>query len=496
VAAAAALTVSAGAAAAAQAAPLWKFTTKGAYSYVSVPKLHPPKLSWKLQRHAKLAHGYFMLGNFPDLSQNTPMVGQSGPLMVDSHGQPVWFRPVSTKVVADNLTLQRYNGKPALSYWQGVVTDTGQITSGEDVVVDQHYKTVATLKAASPWVVALHEFVISGHNAWVVASRTLPGSAHGGPAKSTLIDTAVQEYDLQSGQLLYTWDPLDHVPTSASYQGPLVSGLWDPYHLNSVQLTGNGTFLVSLRNTSAAYLIDKTSGGIVWTLGGKHSTFAVASNAQFAFQHDVQLHSGNTVSMFDDHCCQMTAKGKFVNPTGPSRGLVLALDMTKHTASLVSQASRGRNFHTAFLGNDQLLSNGNSLVGWGSQPYFDEYDKSGKLLLDVTLPGPDRSYRAYQQRWVGLPSYPPNGGVKKSGSTATVYASWDGSTQVAKWRVLAGSSSSHLAAVATKSKRGFETAIGLPTSYKTYKVVALDSKGKVLGTSHGFPSSGPHFGRY
>ena len=65
------------------------------------------------------------------------------------------------KVVAANLSLQSYEGKPALAWWQGVVTNTGATESGEDVVVNQHYQTVARLKATDGWVLTLHEFLIS-----------------------------------------------------------------------------------------------------------------------------------------------------------------------------------------------------------------------------------------------------------------------------------------------------------------------------------------------
>ena len=491
----------------AQAAALGAFTTKGAYSYASTPKLHPPKIAVKLHTKAsKLVSGYFMVGNFPDLTRTEPvkgtpqlMVGQSGPLLLDSHMQPVWFKPVPENVVAVNFTTQTYNGKPALSWWQGVVTNTGQIVSGEDVVVDQHYKTIATLQGADGWVIALHEMVISGQNAWVIASRNVPGdySAYGGPAHGVLVDTAVQEYDLKTGALKYTWDPMvNGVAPSESYQSALPNGVWDAYHVNSLELTGNGTFLVSMRNTWTAYMVDRATGDVDWRLGGKHSSFAVPANAQFQWQHDVVLHSGNIVSVFDDHCCAIVGAGKFAAPTGPSRGLVLKLDTTHHTASFVSQFTRDASFDVAFLGNTQLLSNGNALVGWGSQPFFSEFSKSGKLLLDATLPTPDLSYRVYLQRWVGLPLYPPDGAVRKNGSHTTVYASWNGATKVVSWRVLGGTSAKHLATVATATRSGFETAIGLTKSYKAYKVVALDSKGKVLGRSNVFPSQAPQFGGY
>jgi hypothetical protein len=87
----------------------------------------------------------------------------------------------------------------------------------------------------------------------------------------------------------------------------------------------------------------------------------------------------------------------------------------------------------------QLLPNGNALVGWGSQPYFSEYTKAGKMLLDAVFPGKDLSYRAlYTDDWVGSPDFPPSGAARTVHGKTTVYASWNGATRVAAWRVLAG----------------------------------------------------------
>ena len=69
----------------------------------------------------------------------------------------------------------------------------------------------------------------------------------------------------------------------------------------------------------------------------------------------------------------------------------------------------------SFLGSMQLLPGGNALVGWGNQPAFSEYSKSGRQLLDVKFPGKDLSYRAlFTSNWVGTPSYPPSGAVRAS----------------------------------------------------------------------------------
>ncbi len=308
------------------------------------------------------------------------MAGQSGPELIDRHGHPVWFVPVSRNVVANNLALQTYNGKPALSYWVGVENAAGVIKSGKDIVVNQQYKTVATLKGKNGWIVDLHEMVIDGKDAWVIASKSERKDLRPehGPRHGTFVDNAVQEYDLTNGKLLYTWDAADHVKLGDTFIKFIRNGVWDPYHMNSLQLTGSKTFLVSLRNTWAAYQIDMSTGKADWTLGGKHSTFRFKGKAQFQWQHDVQLHRNNVVSVFDDHCCKVNSKGQLLVPNGPTRGLVLKLNMGKKTATMTKQYTRGKHFYAAFLGDTDLLSNGGAVIGWGSsQPFFSEYGRSG-----------------------------------------------------------------------------------------------------------------------
>jgi hypothetical protein len=107
------------------------------------------------------------------------------------------------------------------------------------------------------------------------------------------------------------------------------------------------------------------------------------------------------------------------------------------------------------MGNIEPLPNGNEFVGWGSQPYFSEYTASGRMLLGAVLPGPDITYRATIEPWVGLPRYPPSGAVRRKNGRTVVYAGWNGATQVASWRVLAASSIRALVPVATRIENRF-----------------------------------------
>ena len=75
------------------------------------PSLHPPEIRRTCARPtAQLAPGYIFTANFYDLNE-PPIIGQSGPLILDRDLQPVWFQPVPEKVVAANLSLQTYRGQ-------------------------------------------------------------------------------------------------------------------------------------------------------------------------------------------------------------------------------------------------------------------------------------------------------------------------------------------------------------------------------------------------
>jgi EmrB/QacA subfamily drug resistance transporter len=464
-------------------APIGEFTTRGAYTYVSAPNLHPPKI----QGGGKLSGGGdIMVANFYDLTQQ-PMVGQSGPLILGGNLQPIWFMPVPTNVVASNLEAQTYNGKPVLTWWQGDVTATGQINSGYDVIYNQHYRKIATLKGKDGWVLTLHEFTIRGNDAWVTANKNVPAqlAKYGGVNGGAMIDSAVQEYNIKTGKLLDNWVASKHIIPSDSEAVPPENGFpWDVYHVNAVDPLKNGTFLVSMRNTWGIYLVSEKTGKILWTLGGKHSSFQVPASAHFEWQHDASMVDATTVSVFDDHCCNITGAGVYLKATGPSRGLVLKLNLQDHTVKVQQQYSHGVTTESRYMGNVEPLAGGGAFVGWGDLPFFSEFNRAGAIVFDAAFPTPDISYRAYLQKWVGLPTDPPDAAARTRAGVTTVYASWNGATKLKSWKVLSLSGSGSQT-VATATQSGFETAIKVKSGNR-FEVQALDSAGTVIGTSKPF----------
>lgn len=399
--------------------------------------------------------------------------GQDGPTILDDTGELVWMHPGTGKTTTD-LRVATYQGKPVLTWWEG--SNNAGIGSGEHVVVDSSYREVVRIRGGSGRQVDLHELQLTPSGTALFFADA--GIAAGVPAGASpvpwqILDCAVQEVDIATGALRFEWHAADHIALDESVvDAPTTkNSVYDYVHTNSIEVDTDGNLIVSARNTSAIYKIDRSSGAIIWRLGGKRSDFAMGPGTTFGLQHDARRQPDGTLTIFDDGA-----------GPGASRAIVLRLDETAMTATLVREYAQPHGLFSASQGNMQVLPNGNVFVGWGSQPHFSEYSADGTLVLDATFTA-TQSYRDYRFPWVGRPTEPPAIAVDEGGSRPTVYASWNGATEVATWDVLAGASATSLSYVVSAPRSGFETAIALKAPAAFVAVRARDASGTVLGTS-------------
>jgi hypothetical protein len=204
----------------------------------------------------------------------------------------------------------------------------------------------------------------------------------------------------------------------------------------------------------------------------------------FSSQHDARRQPDGTLTLFDND-------GERPRPGRQSRVLVLRLDEKRRTAALVRSYAHNKPLLSTSQGNAQFLPDGHVFVGWGSNPYFTEFDRNGRVLLDVRFgSGGADSYRAFRYPWTGRPSDRPAVVVRStSDGQSVVAASWNGATEVARWRVLAGREPGRLQPLTMAAKDGFETSIRVPSSARYVAVQALDRAGGVLGSSRPVPRS-------
>ena len=401
--------------------------------------------------------------------------GQDGPMIVAPNGQLVWFHPLHGETEAFDLNEQRYEGKPVLTWFQGIVKDGhGQ---GVGIIANTHYQTVAVVHGGNGVQVDLHEFQLTPQGtALVTAYRTMRWntSADGGTTNGTVFDGVFQEIDVKTGLVMYEWDSLDHVPVSASDfrapKGP--NAEFDYFHINALQQLSDGTFLVSSRNTSAAYEIDPAAdGAVLLTLGGKNPSVTMGSGSTFWFEHDVELRAGDNFTIFDD--------GALPAKEPASRALTLHLDPKTGKVSVVSAFSQP-GVLAAALGNVQLIAGGDEVVGWGTAPSYSVLGPHGSVLYQASLPTGDDSYRAYLHTWVGRPNTSPSAAVLSGGRVAM---SWNGETGITRWRVLTGPRPGHLHIATTVPDSGYQTLAAPSGLSNDVRVQALGASGAVLGTS-------------
>jgi hypothetical protein len=441
----------------------------------SRPDLQPPVVSI-LHAAQATAPGYVFLAPKREAVQ-------PGPMIIDDNGQVVWFDSLPTSGVTD-FKLQRYNGKPVLTWWQGTVSMRGVGLAGGYHILDSSYRLLKIVRAGNRLTGDIHEFkLLPGGKALFTIYRKLTAdlSELGGPSDGFVLEGVVQELSIATGRVLFEWHSLPEVTLSESYLPvPEKEGTskdpYDYFHINSADLDSDGNILISARHTSAIYKVNRRTRKVTWRLGGKQSDFTFGPGARFAWQHDAHRRPDGTLTLFDN-AAQAPTKGV------QSRALRLRVDTRTHRATLVRAYRHRPSLLSPSQGNAQFLPNGHVFVGWGQNPYFTEYSAAGRVLLDGSFGNAAEnidSYRAFRFPWVGTPKTKPAAVVKRPGGVHTVYVSWNGATQVGSWEVLGGPDARHLVPVARAAKEGFETAIPLRTFAKTLAVVARDAEGAVL----------------
>ena len=336
----------------------------------------------------------------------------NGPEILDQQGNVVWFQSVPAGQEASDFRTQTYHGQPVLTWWQG--TGLGGLAKGTDYIYNSNYQQIATVNAGNGLSADGHEFLITPQNTALILSYTTETAdltSIGGPSNQTVIDGVVQEIDIPTGKVLFQWKASDHVPYAQSEQ-PLpasASSPWDWFHINAVHIDTDGNLLIDARDTWATYKVGRHSGNIIWQLGGKANSFTLQAapgqklnNAGelFAWQHDPEALGNDVYTAFDNEAAGVGNTG--VDPTaqfGLSRAVRFRLDERAHTATLLKSYNQPDGLTAPSQGNAQTTADGNLVVGWGSLPYFSEYDSAGDLLFNAEFPVGVNSYRAYLQPW-------------------------------------------------------------------------------------------------
>ena len=355
----------------------------------------------------------------------------------------------------NNFRMQEYNGKQYLTFWQGEPAPGHGL--GQGVLFDDKYELAYNISInAFNSRADSHEFQLT-HDGGAMFSvyetvRNFDMTPVGGPRDGVLQDSCFEEVDIETGETRFKWRASDWfsiVDTAVPYNDesdyghPTHGDGWDFFHINSLEKTKDGNYLVVGRRHKVITLVNGTSGRPIWQVGGNNNQYRDLSDGwatNFGYQHHARFDNEEQteIVMFDN--AQLA-------PTQPvpgckeqcSRGLAIRLDHTAKTAEVIKSYWHPYSVQARAEGSAQRQGNGNMLIGWGKVPGFTEYSRDGEVLLDVqtgpwstATEGVAHVYRIYSMDWKAYPPWNPSIALFEYNA----YVSWNGATELAYWAMV------------------------------------------------------------
>ncbi|OCF44771.1 hypothetical protein I317_01461 [Kwoniella heveanensis CBS 569] len=424
-------------------------------------------------------------------------------LILTPDGEVVWFGAAEEFGYAQSMAFQTgyYKGQQVITIWDGRFNAAGY-GNGFGIILDQSYSLIANLSSnIEGSTLDFHEFYLTDNDtalATVYINQQYDLSSYNvtttDGSQGWILGGAFEEIEVATGQSLFTWKSLDHVEPSQCYAEPGSTGTdttnpYDYFHINSIEKDLQGNYLISSRHCHALYYISAQTGAILWTIGGKNSSFSMGDGSAFEWQHDARWRDNYTqISVFDNAATSWESDESY------ARGLLLNVDTSANSVTLAQAFIPWNQTVSKSQGSMQQLSNGNWLLGWGQTPFFSEYDLSGTLLSSAQFGvGNVQGYRVLSSNWTGYPTTTPALAVVNNASTSQydIYVSWNGATEVDQWVLTASSNPSSSSATTTTlnqvQKTTFETLISIDqdvaASYSWVQSKAVSSNGSILGFS-------------
>ena len=226
-----------------------------------------------------------------------------------------------------------------------------------------------------------------------VLRRHVDTSAYGGSSDATVKSAELQQVT-SSGQLVWRWNTYDHVSLAETGRWwdapPTDQQPYDIVHWNSIEPAGDSV-IASFRHLDAVYKIKKSTGEIVWKLGGTttpESLTVIGDPRAYTFgaQHDARLLPDGTLSVFDN-------RTNLSNPR--PRAVRFRIDEQARTATFLGSITDAAVSDSGCCGSARRLANGDWLINWAmtrNHP-VGGYKPNGERTFFLTFP-PRSTYRA------------------------------------------------------------------------------------------------------
>ena len=299
-------------------------------------------------------------------TEDVLMTTLSYQLIVDRSGAPLYYRTFAPSVVFDFQPFTLPDGGLAYAAEVGAAPTESWI-NGVQHVIDSQFRDVADLQLPAHGNHGVlpaegHDFIMldSDHyvaDSYVEQTLDLSGLNPAWSAQALVANVVVEE--VVAGEVVFEWDSASSpsLYSDSVYDNQFKSGVLSDYlHLNSMCIDpADGNFIFSFRNTSSIVKVDRKTGVILWTLGGKEDDFGLTGDQVFAYQHYVRVQPDGSLWVFDN------------GSAAPARIVSFVLDeVNKKVVSFTDVYDQPSSQPWAqLMGSYAKLGAGRTLFGWG-----------------------------------------------------------------------------------------------------------------------------------
>ena len=268
--------------------------------------------------------------------------------------------------------------------------------AGRHYALNARYEVVDSFRCGNGYSTDPHDLVLLPNGHAVVMSydtqiMDLSQIVVGGRYDARVVGLILQELD-RDKNVVFQWRSWDHFQITDVISHSLTAKTVDYVHGNSIDVDPDGNLIISCRHMNEVTKISRTTGDILWRLGGKNNQFTFVNEAlSFSHQHCVRRLPNGNLTLFDN--------GNFRTPLF-SRAVEYAIDEVQKTATLVWQYRLNPDVFAVAAGSVQRLPNGNTVIGWGTaNPTVTEVTAGGSLVSELTFDPGIGSYRAFRFEW-------------------------------------------------------------------------------------------------
>ena len=288
-------------------------------------------------------------------------------IIFDNHGVPIWWyrAPAHGTRVLTNGTVLWFDRS---SNQYEIHRLNGSLVRTLDAVGQR----------ANP-----HDLQLLGNGGYLVGAYVKQGqvdtSAYGGSSNAAVVNTELQEVR-PDGQLVWDWKSQNHISLAETgrywpwvVRNPIPQRGYDIAHWTSIEPAGDSV-IASFRHLDAVYKIDKSTGNVVWKLGGKTTPKSLTvkhdpHHYTLGSQHDARLLPGRTLTLFDNR----TRLGH-----GTPRAVRYRINPKRGTATLLQSITDPAVPTSNCCGSARRLPNRDWLISWGKNKPIGGYEPDGE----------------------------------------------------------------------------------------------------------------------